>query len=227
MGIPVLILGKSGSGKSSSMRNLPKESFCVVNVAGKPLPFRGKRNLYSTDQYYTVEVPQSDGTVKRYKGIDYILAHAPMDIIVIDDCQYLMANAYMRRSGEKGFQKFTDIGKDFWQMIDCIKRLPDQKVVYLMAHTETGEDGTEKCKTIGKLLDEKITVEGMFSVVLKAVCTEGRYVFRTRNNGHDTVKSPMGMFEEEEIDNDLALVDAAIRRYWLEEETEDEQTKEL
>jgi hypothetical protein len=139
---------------------------------------------------------------------------SPFDGIVLDDFQYVLANEYMRRSEETGFQKFSDIGRQAWEIFTHSSALPDDVRVYFLSHTATDDMGHTKFKSIGKLLDEKITVEGMFTVVLRTVVDGGRYQFSTKNNGYDTVKSPMGMFDADRIDNDLAQVDAAICAYY-------------
>lgn len=200
MAIPVMIMGASGSGKSCSMRNFTAKELGVINVANKPLPFRSDIKPFSADQY---------------EMIDDILHKAKVKSIVIDDSQYLMANEYMRRATETGFQKFTDIGRNFWALVTMINQeLPEDVIVYFMQHTETDANGKEKAKTIGKLLDEKITLEGLFTIVLKTEVIDGRYMFATQTNGADTVKSPMGMFSENLIDNDLKMVDEAIRDFY-------------
>lgn len=200
MGIPVLILGESGSGKSASLRNFKKGEVGIINVAGKPLPFKGDLGSYPTDNYAQIHA---------------ILEKAKAKIIVIDDAQYLMANEFMRRAKETGFQKFTDIGQNYWNLImTVINKLDDDVVVYFMSHIERDQEGHEKVKTIGKLLDEKITTEGLFSIVLKTQVKDGKYSFVTQTNGMDTVKSPIGLFEELEIDNDLKIVDQKIREYY-------------
>jgi hypothetical protein len=199
MGTPVMILGASGTGKSASMRNLDPAKVGLVNVAKKPLPFRGAIRSLDTDDYPTISAT---------------LARAKSDILVIDDAQYLMANAYMRRAKETGYQKFSDIGLDFWNLVQQVVNLPPEKVVYFLGHTEVDAFGNTKFKTIGKMLDEKITVEGMFTIVLRTRVADGHFYFSTVNDGTDTVKTPMGMFAEPYIDNDLAIVDAAIRDYY-------------
>lgn len=200
MGIPVLILGESGSGKSASLRNFKKGEVGIINVAGKPLPFKGDLGSYATDNYTQIHA---------------ILEKAKTKVLVIDDAQYLMANEYMRRAKETGFQKFTDIGQNYWSLImTVINRLDDDVVVYFVSHIERDQEGHEKVKTIGKLLDDKITTEGLFSIVLKTQVKDGKYSFVTQTNGMDTVKSPIGLFEEFEIDNDLKLVDQKIREYY-------------
>ena len=202
MGLPVLILGESGTGKSASMRNFAKGELAIINVAGKPLPFKNN------------DLPMI--VTDRYPEIVNALMKMKAKSAVIDDAQYLLANEFMRRSGEMGFQKFTDIAKNYWSLIaeTVCKQMPDDKIVYFMSHIERDQNGYEKVKTIGKLLDEKITVEGLFTIVLKTHVEDGKYTFRTQNSGFDTVKSPIGMFEEIEIDNDLKMVDTAIREYY-------------
>lgn len=202
MGLPVLVLGESGTGKSASMRNFKGDEVAVINVAGKPLPFKNKIPSETTDDY------------RKVKGHLEALAKQGCKSIVIDDAQYLMANEFMRRATEKGYDKFTEIAQNFWSLVNSIKELPGDIIVYLLAHIERDQNGNEKIKTIGKLLDEKITVEGMFTIVLKTNVTDGVYSFLTQNSGHDTVKSPIGMFPSYAIDNDLKYVDEKIRNYY-------------
>jgi hypothetical protein len=141
------------------------------------------------------------------------------EVIVIDDFQYTMANEFMRRvvdqeAGASAFQKYNEIAKSAWDILNCASSLPDHKRVYILSHTQTDEGGNVKIKTIGKLLDEKITIEGMVSIVLRTSIVNGNYLFSTRNSGHDTTKAPIGLFDDEIIENDLALVDAAIYAYY-------------
>lgn len=200
MGLPILILGYSGSGKSASMRNFGPDEIALVNVCGKALPFRTQfRNVLCSDSY-----PE----IMRW------MQQQQCKTIVIDDTQYLMANEFMRRAKETGFQKFTDIGKNFWELVRSVQMLPPDVICYFLSHIDTDEDGRQKIKTIGKLLDEKITVEGMFTTVLKTVVVDGRYLFATQTDGRDTCKSPIGLFPSMYIDNDLKAVDAALRSYY-------------
>lgn len=201
MAIPVLILGESGTGKSASLRNFKRGQVAVINVAGKPLPFRSELGTLVTDRYPEI--------VRALKGMKTPSA-------VVDDAQYLMANEFMRRSGEQGYQKFTDIGKNYWSLIaETVSRdMPADKIVYFLSHIERDQMGYEKVKTIGRMLDEKITVEGLFTIVLKTHVEDGKYSFCTQNSGADTVKSPIGMFDSPLIDNDLAAVDRIIRDYY-------------
>lgn len=201
MAITVMILGESGTGKSASLRNFTQDDLAVVNVIGKPLPFRSRHfETLNSDSYDAIRKFMNKTTKKS---------------IVIDDAQYLMANEFMRRAKEKGYEKFTEIGQNYWNFINFCRSLPDDVVVYFLQHVETGADGsTIKAKTIGKMLDEKVTLEGMFSIVLRTYVNEGEYSFSTQNNGSDTVKSPVGMFDGELIPNDLKAVDRQIREYY-------------
>ena len=199
MAIPVLVLGESGTGKSASLRNFDASEIKVINVEGKPLPFKNKFEVFSSDNYVKI--------LKEMQATD-------KPVIVVDDAQYLMANEFMRRATERGYDKFTEIAQNFWNLINKVKELSDDQIVYFLAHIDRDQNGNEKIKTIGKLLDEKITVEGMFTIVLKTNVTDGVYTFLTQNSGHDTVKSPIGMFKTFAIDNDLKYVDDKIRNYY-------------
>lgn len=200
MGLPILVLGYSGSGKSASLRNFKANELALVNVNGKSLPFRTKfTSSINSDNYIDIE-----DFIKKQK----------CKSIAIDDAQYLMANEYMRRAKETGFQKFTDIGKNFWELVKQIETLPSDTIVYFLSHIDTDENGRQKAKTIGKLLDEKISVEGMFTTVLKTVVVDGKYLFATQTDGNDTCKSPIGLFDSMYISNDLKIVDEALRTYY-------------
>ncbi|MBQ1309450.1 MAG: hypothetical protein II224_05010 [Ruminococcus sp.] len=201
MGLPVLILGESGSGKSTSLRSFNKDELVIYNVAGKPLPFRGGTQLNRADNvsYNTIMQNMSKKKFRCY---------------VIDDSQYLLAFELFGRVAEKTYDKFTEMAVHFYDLIQfVIRQMPPDCIVYFLHHTDD-IDGKVKAKTVGKMLNEKLTVEGLFSIVLMAKNLDGRYVFRTHSDGRDTVKTPMGMFEQDEIDNDLKAVDAAIREYY-------------
>ncbi len=199
MGLPVLILGESGSGKSASLRNFEPEEISIFNVAGKPLPFRKK-------------LPKA--TVSDYASIMSGMAKSAKNSFAIDDSQYLLCFEMFERAKETGYSKFTDFALNFYNLIQfVIKRLPENKIVYFLHHTETDANGRLKAKTIGKMLDEKLTVEGLFSIVLLCRTDGQRHYFETQSDGYTTAKSPMEMFDRE-IDNDLKLVDAKIREYF-------------
>lgn len=203
MGQLVYILGRSGTGKSYSMRNFPKDKLAVINVQGKMLPFKGAS---------AIEQTPTDNSADIMKALD-IYAH-DYKSIVVDDYQYVMSNEFMRRSAEKGYDKFTEIARHAWDIANKVRELPDDVIVYIMCHTDRDDDGNEKIKTIGRLLDEKICLEGLSTIVLKTNVSDGQYTFLTQNNGRDTVKSPFGMFPSYAIDNDLFYVDQKIRNYY-------------
>lgn len=205
MGVPVLLIGKSGSGKSTSMRNFDKDELCLVNVSRKPLPFPHTfASTIQTDDYNTV-MAALNKTVKQS--------------IVIDDAGYLIVNMFMRGHASAGtgnaiFGFYNQVGDSFWHLVEYIKALPPHKIVYVIMHEDKNENGDVKPKTIGKILDEKVCLEGMFTIVLRSLKTDKGYIFRTQSDGFCVSKSPMGMFPEVEIDNDLKAVDQRIREYW-------------
>ena len=201
MAIGIMVMGESGAGKSTGIRNLPPEHTGIISVYGKPLPFRA-------GDFKVIK--QSDP-----RKIREILRDCQARIIVIDDFQGILVNPFMARAKEHGFQKFMDLAKDYYDVIHCVDSLPDDRRVYFLSHLE--RDGTiEKVKTIGKLLDEKVTVEGLFTIVLKAQLKDGKHVFGVHNNGNDTVKTPMGMYPETTmyVSNDLNEVDKVICAYY-------------
>jgi hypothetical protein len=201
MGLPVLILGESGSGKSTSLRNFNKDELVIYNVAGKPLPFRGGTQLLRADNV-SYNIIMQNMSKKKFR------------CYVIDDSQYLLAFELFGRVAEKTYDKFTEMAVHFYDLIQfVIRQMPPDCIVYFLHHTDD-IDGKVKAKTVGKMLNEKLTVEGLFSIVLMAKNLDGRYIFRTHSDGRDTVKTPMDMFGQDEIDNDLKAVDAAIREYY-------------
>ena len=210
MSIATMILGESGTGKSTSLRNLDPATTLLIQAIRKPLPFKSKDWKAYNKQDGTGSVICTD----RAELIEGAMRKVPRDIVVIDDFQYVLANEFMRRSDEKGFDKFTEIGRHAWNILKAATELADDRRVYILCHLQSDEFGKSKMKTIGKMLDEKITPEGMVTTVLKTVVQDGRYLFSTQNSGNDTVKSPMGMFDEHLIDNDLAAVDRAICEYY-------------
>lgn len=213
MGTATLVLGESGTGKSTSLRNINPQDAILVKSVGKPLPFK-------STEWKPWDKAKKQGSVlvsDDWNLIATVIKKAReygKHIVIVDDFQYVMSNEFMRRSEEKSFDKFTEIGRHAWEVIKAAQDAPDDLRVYFMAHTEETAMGRVKMKTIGKMLDEKITVEGMFTIVLRTHTRDGQYLFTTKNNGSDTVKSPMGMFEDNEIENDLSTVDATICEYW-------------
>lgn len=218
MGIPVMIIGKSGSGKTTSLRNFDENELYLIKVLGKPLPFRKQfESTFQTDDY---------------QAVAKALTKTQKKSIVIDDAGYLITNHFMKNHASAGkgngvFTLYNEIGDRFWQLVEyVINNLPEDKIVYFMMHEEKNDIGDVKPKTIGKLLDEKVCLEGMFTIVFRCMTDNDKHVFRTKTTGADVTKAPIGMFEDEEMDNDLKVVDTAIRQYYRldREETQEEKT---
>lgn len=199
----VLVMGESGTGKSTSMRNCDAAITAVVNPVGKPLPFKNHFDMLNNET--------DARKITKYMKDQ---AAAGKKIIVVDDFQYILAVPYMNRIKETGWDKYNDFGANYFEIIDVCKDLPDDVVVVYMTHLETLDNGLTTVKLIGKLLREKITIEGLFTVVLRTGVNEGKYYFYTQNSGKDTVKSPLGMFPSYAIDNDLNYVVDKIRNYY-------------
>lgn len=210
MAVLAMLYGQSGTGKSTSLRNFAREDVAVVNVSGKPMPFRNKLQIFNSSDY---------------GKIIEAISHASAKSIIIDDATYLMVDAFMRNAKQTGYQKYTDMAFDFNNLIEFARSLPDDKIVYFIGHSDQMDDGREHFKTIGKMLDNYVTLEGKFTIVMKSVVKDGQYYFSTHNNGQDTVKTPMGMFEDDLIFNDLKMVDDTIREYWNMNNAEKENTE--
>ena len=207
MSLPVCIIGDSGTGKSASLRDMDPEKTLLIQAIAKRLPFEGATKWKRFDKdTKTGNIFVTDKSAE----IQAIMNGTKRKIIVLDDFQYVMANEFMRRSEEKGYEKFTEIGRHAGDILTHAAQLPDDVRIYFLTHAETNDIGRVKAKTIGRMLDEKITVEGMFTIVLRTMVRDGDYLFSTHNSGQDTVKSPMGMFKDDLIDNNLAAVDRRI-----------------
>lgn len=205
MGHAVLIIGKSGAGKSASMRNFKKEDVGIINVIGKPLPFKNDLLTLKSDDYVKIKST---------------IANANAKIIIVDDAGYLMTNMFMRGHATTGkgnavFSLYNDIADRFWDLIQFItQQVPDDKTIYFMMHEDQNDFGSVKPKSIGKMLDEKVCIEGMFTIVFRAVKENGKHYFKTQSEGFDVAKTPMGMFDDLNIDNDLKMIDDTIREYY-------------
>ena len=199
MGISVLVLGYSGAGKSTSLRNFKKGEVGIFNVASKPLPFRG-------------DLPKADGA--GYQVIKDTLKSNGLNAYVIDDANYLMAFSNFARARETGYAKFTDMAVDFEQLLEAANNTNPDTIVYFLMHPDTDENGRLKAKTIGKMLDNQLTVEGMFPIVLLAFQDDSGYHFQVAGDPQSPVKAPMGMFDTPTIGNDLKAVDTTIREYY-------------
>ena len=204
MATAVLIMGESGSGKSASLRNFAPNEISVFNVTSKPLPFKQGKT----------KIPKIDNAT--YANIANALANPNKRAYVIDDAGYLLSFEMFKRANETGYSKFKDMAKNFFDMLDFINtKLPNDIIVYITMHTEDdSEMHKTKAKTIGKMIDQNLNLEGLFVIVLRAMQTEEGYKFITRDDRVSTAKSPMGMFESDKIDNDLKEVDRIIREYY-------------
>ena len=213
MAIPVLVMGPSGAGKTYSLKYFAPDEVGVISVEKGRLPFKSDIKVAKIPKYGSGdEKANSYGAINRakYSWLTRSIEKAKTKSIVIDDSQYLLVNELFDRAGEKGYDKFTEMAANFRNLIHAINEMEQEdKIVYFLHHTETGPDGREKCKTIGKMLDEKLTVEGCFDIVL--YCQDHK--FFTQANGQSTAKTPEDMFELE-IPNDLKAVDLAIREYY-------------
>ncbi len=200
MGVPVLILGESGSGKSASLRNFEPEEVSVFNVAGKPMPFRKRLPTKATADYGAIMAGIQQSQKKTF---------------VIDDSQYLMCFESFARAKDAGYGKYTDFALHFYNLVQfVIQGTAPDVIVYFLHHTETDANtGKMKAKTMGKMLDNQLTLEGLFAIVLQCVTDGKKHSFITQSDGYTTAKSPMEMFPLE-IDNDLKQVDQTIREYY-------------
>ena len=200
MGMPVFIIGESGSGKTYSLRNFAPGEVLILNVANKLPPFRKKLDTIDSADYAVIGKALKGG--EKYKSF------------VIDDSQYLLVFDMFARANEAGYQKFTQMAVRFEKMIEYINmQMPRDKIVYFLHHAQTAEDGVRRAKTVGKMLDNYLSLEGLATIVLYTENRNGRHYFVTQSDGSTTAKSPEGMLDLE-MDNDLKLVDTKIREYY-------------
>ena len=212
----VLVLGNSGSGKSTSLRNLISEETMIINTIGKPLPFRGARSKYkplSSDglegNYYASDDPK---TIRRI--INLVNTKRPeIKQIVLDDFGYTITNSFMRKASQKGYDRFIEIAKDTFDILEAVNSIRDDLYCFVMMHTEIDSQGVHRCKTVGKMIDQYICIEGKFSTVLHTVVSDGGYFFLTNFDGQHLCKTPLGAFDQLLIDNDLQLVKDTLEQY--------------
>lgn len=206
MGLPILIEGESGAGKTYSIKNLDADAVGIFAVEKSRLPFKKAFRVAKNANYGAIMKVLQNPTLKTY---------------IIDDSQYLMVNEFFDRAKDTGYQKYTDIGLNFRNLVHFINHnLPDDVHVYFLHHTETDSNtGKTKAKTVGKMLDNYLTLEGCFNIVLQAVAEGKEHYFITQSDGYNTAKSPEDMFDVK-IPNDLAMVDKTIRDYYKEESEE-------
>lgn len=206
MSVATLILGESGTGKTTSLRNLDPQKTILIQSVSKLLPF--KADAWQGSAF----------TAKNYQEALYWLDVAKKreqrKIVVIDDFQYFLAIPFMRRRQEGGWQKWTDFAGIGFDLFDKALNLRDDQRVYILGHTQTNDYGQTKIKTLGKMLDEKLILEGLVTITLRTVVQDGKYMFSTKNNGFDTVKSPIGLFSDTLIENDLKAIDDRICEFY-------------
>jgi hypothetical protein len=212
-----IIMGESGTGKSTSIRNLKPEETFIINVMNKPLPFRGYKGMYtrvspdgSTGNYYAST---------SYDAITLVLrkinANRPdIKTIIIDDFQYLMADEFMGRCMERGYDKFSEIGNHAYQLLKMLPTFREDLDIFVLTHSEINEVGKMKLKTIGKMLDSTVVLEGLYTTVLQTEIKDGEYTFVTQGDARYIAKSPMGLFEKRNIPNDLAFVKQQMADYF-------------
>lgn len=219
MGVPVLVIGESGSGKTRSLKNFKKEELGIIAVAGKNLPFKSDFKPINLNRM------SKQKHIDRYSLIKEIISLAKVKSIALDDTQYLLAFDSFDKAKEKGYDKFTNMAVNFEKLIEyVIDETSDDTIVYFLHHTEQNEQGFNKAKTIGKMLDNQLTVEGLFSIVILCKSDENKHFFITQSQGISTAKSPEEMLPLE-MENDLKAVDAAIRDYWNLNKQESEDIK--
>ena len=212
MAIPVLIIGRSGSGKTYSLKNFGPNEVGVISVEKGRLPFRSDIKVLKVPTDPTDGQAQDAAQLNaaKYAWINSVIQRSKAKSIVIDDSQYLLVNELFDRTNERGYDKFTSMAAKFRNLIHFINDLDDEeKIIYFLHHSEIDTDGREKTKTVGKMLDEKLTVEGCFDIVI--YCQDHK--FFTQGNGQSTAKTPEDMFDLE-IPNDLKMVDTRIREYY-------------
>lgn len=211
MAIPVFCIGRSGSGKTYSIKNFNADEVGVISVEKGRLPFKTDIKTVRIPKDFSTANTSAQLNAAKYAWIELIISKSKAKSIIIDDSQYLLVNELFDRSKEKGYDKFTDIAVNFRNLVHYVNDMPDDdKIVYFLHHSEADTDGREKAKTIGRMLDEKLTLEGCFDIVI--YCQDHK--FYTQGDGMSTAKTPEGMFDESEIPNDLKAVDTAIREYY-------------
>ena len=221
----VLVIADSGTGKSTSIRDLKPDETFIINIANKPLPFKGWKSNYKVANKANpsgnlISTSSAAGIIKALIHVNEKLPH--IKTLVVDDWQYMSSFEYFDRANEKGYDKFTQIAANLAQVAKMPKDLRDDLTVFFLTHSEDSTDinGNRKikAKTIGKMIDNTLTLEGLFSIVLFGKVNKNddgvlEYGFETQNNGENTCKSPQGMFEDFFIPNNLQYVKDCIKKY--------------
>lgn len=207
MGEVILVYGKSGAGKSRSLKFFEDDEILLINVEGKQLPFRNKFK-------YVAKIENLDTIIKQICNLP-----CKRKTAVIDDAGYLMTHHFMNnhrsKKGNASFEMYDDIADKMYFLIKRIKdEVPEGVTVYIMLHEDTGDSGDTKLRTLGRLLDNKVCLEGMVTIVIRCMSDQGKHFFRTQTDGFDITKTPEELFADVEIDNNLKLVDDTIREFY-------------
>lgn len=214
--IAVLLIGGSGTGKTCSFRNMPANETAIINVTNKPLPYKDKGQKVVSTKDYTQIISAIKGTKKR--------------ALIIDDSGYLMSFENFDKANIKSYDKFTTMAQNYYKLIEASRDLDKEKICYIVMHEEVDEDGKLKPKAIGKMLNQQLCIEGLFTIVLRYKYENGQYLIQTKTDGSSVVKSPIDLFEENEVPNDLYEIDKKIRDYYgfkqLEEKLDKVEEKE-
>lgn len=212
MSTTTLILGPSGSGKSTSLRNLNPDSTYIFGILDKPLPFRGYRKKYSQEKK-NYHVSDDYRTLLTY--IKAINERRPeITTLIVDDFQYLLAHEFMNRVSERGYDKYSELAFHAWSVIKALTETRDDLHCFVLTHSDTDQNGNMKIKTIGRLLEDKIALEGMFTCCLFSMVVDGEYKLLTNSDGIHLSKSPLGLFDTLHIDNDLQYVKEKMNDYF-------------
>lgn len=220
----VVILGESGTGKSTSLRNLNPDETFIINVLNKPLPFRGykksyneeKKNFLNTDDYRRIS--------KYLEAINE--RRTDIKSIVIDDFSFLMCNEFMHRCREKGYDKFTDMGSNVFNIMDICQNFRDDLYCYILCHTEKDHANMIKPKTVGKMTADYVGLAERATIVLHTQIIDRHYSFLTQNDGMHVAKTPLGMFDDAYIDNDLSEIRKVIDEYYNGSKLQEVKTEE-
>jgi hypothetical protein len=207
----ILVLGESGTGKSTSLRNLDHKETAIINIIDKPLPFRGYRGMYNKENKNYCATDDFNAILKMIDKIDK--ERTDIKNIVIDDFQFIMCNEFMRRAKEKGYDKYSEMAQHVWLILVKLKDCRDDLNCIVINHSELDVKGKAKVKTIGNMVDKHIGIESMFTCVLHAMKLDKRYVFLTQEDPGHVAKSPIGMFDSDCVDNDLNVIIKEINKY--------------
>lgn len=193
------VLGKTGTGKSTSLRNFKKaDGIGYVTATGKPLPFKN-------------DIPQRH--VTSYSELMAVIDQAKAPVIVIDDFNYFMSREEFSKASIKGYEKFTEMAVNVVNVIDAITNKKTDQRFYILAHSENNDNNELRLKTTGKMVSDKFVPEGLANQVVETAVVDGQFVFKVKTDGTG-IKTPMDMFETETIENDLKVLDEKIKAFY-------------